>query len=125
MTTFTIIMEMIPGEVRTRMVEPIEADSIEHAWALARARWYKSALEEQNRKMIAVPDGETMKHISVTPQIVDIKEGMYKLPDLGLETPPKLATNGGEQPGSEPAPKEEPAPEPAPEPPHPEAATSA
>jgi hypothetical protein len=79
MTIFSIIMEMIPGEARSRMVEPIEADDIDDAWHKARARWYNSPLEEQHRQEIVGPGGTKM---SVTPQIVDIKEGEYMLPDL-------------------------------------------
>jgi hypothetical protein len=76
MATFSIIMEMIPGEARSRMVEPIEAENIDLAWEAARARWYNSPLEEENRKTITRAGGQ----ITVTPQIVDIKEGEYVLP---------------------------------------------
>jgi hypothetical protein len=71
-------MEMIPGEAGSRMVEPIEADNIDDAWDKARARWYNSPLEEQNRKTIM----RSREQISVTPQIVDIKEGEYVLPEI-------------------------------------------
>jgi hypothetical protein len=73
-------MEMIPGDAHTRMVEQIEADSVDQAWDKARARWYKSELEEQNRKTIIIPVAGVLEHRSVTPQIADIKEGEYVLP---------------------------------------------
>jgi hypothetical protein len=78
MATFSIIMEMVPGEAGSRMVEPIEADNIDNAWELARARWYNSPLEEQNRKIIT----RAGTQLSVTPQIVDIKAGEYTLPEV-------------------------------------------
>jgi hypothetical protein len=78
MATFSVIMEMVPGEAHARMVEPIEADNIDHAWELARKRWYNSPLEEQHRKTVMRGSSQ----ISVTPQIVDIKEGEYTLPEV-------------------------------------------
>jgi hypothetical protein len=76
------------------MVEPIEADNIDLAWEAARARWYNSPLEEQNRKIVMRAGAQ----ISVTPQIVDIKEGEYVLPEIVLtpaETEPQEAPQEG------------------------------
>jgi hypothetical protein len=128
---FSVIMEMIPGDVPSRLVDPIEADNLEHAWALARAKWYNSPLAEQNRKILNVPlaSGE-MKHVSVVPQIVDIKEGEYVLPVVEVA---QTVESSNTEPVSEPTPTPEPVPEtpsesaptPTPEaPPQPEAAAS-
>jgi hypothetical protein len=107
MATFSIIMEMIPGEAYSRMVEPIEADNIDLAWEAARRRWYNSPLEEQNRKTITRAGGQ----ISVTPQIVDIKEGEYVLPEIMQAPAPEITTPPETEPVSKPEEDSVPQPE--------------
>lgn len=76
MAKFSAIIEMIPGDATSQRVESVEAESMNEAWDKERARWYNSPLAQEHTIEKRIPPGVSM---FVSPQIVDIKEGDYKL----------------------------------------------